>query len=75
MMQSVRCKQSPTRTYDATKAGMMRVQDFAMDQIKTEDKEVEESGILYKGRIKEIRRKGNEKDPKVRLVKAQVQKR
>ena len=31
-----------------TKAGMMRVQDFAMDQIKTEEKEVEESGIMYR---------------------------
>ena len=44
-----------------TKAGMMRVQDFAMDQIKTEDKEVEESGILYKAGLKKYGEKGMKK--------------
>ena len=44
-----------------TKAGMMRVQDFAMDQIKTEDEEVEESGILYKAGLKKYGEKGMKK--------------
>ena len=41
-----------------TKAGMMRVQDFAMDQIKTEEKEVEESGIMYRAGVKKYGEKG-----------------
>lgn len=44
-----------------TKAGMMRVQDFAMDQIKTEDKEVEESGIMYRAGVKKYGEKGMKK--------------
>ena len=39
-----------------TKAGMLRVQDFAMGQIKTE--EVEESGIMYRAGVKKYGKEG-----------------
>lgn len=44
-----------------TKAGMLRVQDFAMDQVKMESQEVDESGILYKAGIKKYGEKGMKK--------------
>ena len=48
-----------------TKAGMMRVQDFAMDPNKTEEKEVEESGIMYPVQAsKKVWRKRNESNTK-----------
>ena len=44
-----------------TKAGMLKVQDFAMGQVKMEDKEVEESGIMYRAGVKKYGEKGMKK--------------
>ncbi len=41
-----------------TKAGMMKVQNFAMGQVKMEDKAVGESGVLYKGGVRKYGKEG-----------------